>query len=299
MKGKKTLATIIIGGALYNIAKGAIFGRPPSKVRKTIIYTLLAGTLIYNSCQDELVSTKNYLESSASKVVEFVEAKNNKELELIKANNDKELQLIYQKTNSLENKLDVLVKKNDDLTKKLETSEYNSKSKVTNNDNDNNDVTSLRGSRVTIRDANYRSNNRHFANRSNHDPKAYWFVARDYESSKSLARLFTHNDSYAEKILQINNISDNDLAKGFPVIIPIDYVARNEFNLRSDYVPVNIAIKQNESLDEFVIRIKNPPTITQRRRYINEIKKYNASKGNNLNSHANHLKSYVYLPNGW
>ncbi|MFT4261490.1 MAG: hypothetical protein ACMXX9_03590 [Candidatus Woesearchaeota archaeon] len=305
MKAKKTAVGIIIGGVLVKGLKNLVFGNPPSKVRKTIIYSALAGTLIYNSCQPQLNSAKNYLDLSIDKYIETVQLKKDNESNALRVSLDS----LYNINKSLDSQINNLVLKNGELIAKARESErkYQDKAKKvldlksnqSNNNFANESVRYNNNDLVNIQNNNYSSPNRSVINRANINSEYYWYVAKRFDSSIRIARNFTHHESYAQKILDFNGISEQDIIKGYPIIIPQEFLKFEHSSLRKDYVPRNIAIRKNETLDEFVIRVKNPPTITQRRKLVNEIKRYNNSKGNIMDYNGRTSKSLVYLPNGW
>ena len=67
---------VVSAGVLYLGTKRFLFGNPPSAVRKTIVYSILAGAVIYKGCSHEIHSAKTSVTETVESYTGSIIAKN-------------------------------------------------------------------------------------------------------------------------------------------------------------------------------------------------------------------------------
>jgi hypothetical protein len=359
MKGKGLIAAVLLAGSAKNFVRGVLFGRPESKIRKTVFYTLLAGTLMYKGCGEELNNSKQFVDNYIQDYKEVAELKRRDEINFIQSQKDSlenVLNNYFNAYRSLSDSVSSYRGTVNNLNSRLaqtNTQLNQTRTRAENTQNELNQmrtraastqnelnqtrrqVNSVRNELVETRSEleikaqepsipqlnipgreilprAYRSreltaqelharsmgirvrDNLSYARVENH----YWYVSNGTDTAFSIARKVTNNESYAQKLLEYNNIQNETLGKGFPVMIPAE-IMKVDASLMYGQPPIRIAIRKDETLDQFVSRVKRSPDILERPRLRNNLVRYNRELGNNLDRNASSDISYVYLPAGW
>lgn len=264
MKGKSFFATLIAVAAAYQFAKGLVFGRPVSKVRKAVVYSALGLTLFYQGCKTQIYS-------GVDKVDLYIQSYVDKKAQR-KSSDFLELSLAID---SLQSKLKV----KEDLLEKVDSYARSN--------------TYLEG-KVSDLERRVSLQQRVVVERP---------LASQITTTPSMPRVVRleevqTNIGYEQEEVRLLN---SDVREEVQVRTPRPNRSYIGTNIRTTTTAntSRVVYRQYESLTDFVQRKKNPETERELRRYTNELVRYNTQKGNQLRVHYSANKTKVYLPEGW
>ncbi|MFT4282871.1 MAG: hypothetical protein ACMXX6_00415 [Candidatus Woesearchaeota archaeon] len=294
---KGSLFTLLAGAGTVNYVKNLIFGKPPSKARKAVFWSFLGATILYNSCSDQISTGYNDLmdhvnDSRIEKIRSLKHANSEYEntlqaylSDIDKVKNEYSIAIkdlrstnssVIDENRNLSRRLNNLQNQNSNLELKIER--LNNKISLNNAQSSNNSNQN--------REQSYASVTAQSSVESTSSPSLqanYWYVAKEGQTLREIAKYVTGSSSNKNIIRQVNGITFDKFLEGYPVKIP-DNLAFNKNSLRTEEIPDFVKIDLRSGVYN-AIRNSVPGfanvSLPQRDPRARSIVDYNLSLGNN------------------